>query len=106
MKLGIVISTDDAETVWNAFRLANFSIKEKDDVKIFLVGKAVGYEKNSSQKFDSVGQARAFVDAGGSIQACGTCMKSRHQESTNTCPTSSLKDLYKIAKESDKVVCF
>jgi hypothetical protein len=25
MKLGVVISTSDAETVWNAFRLANFS---------------------------------------------------------------------------------
>jgi hypothetical protein len=25
MKLGVVISTNDAETVWNAFRLANFS---------------------------------------------------------------------------------
>ncbi|MEW6749008.1 MAG: DsrE family protein [Candidatus Micrarchaeota archaeon] len=106
MKLGIIIITDDPETVWNAFRLANFSLKARDEVKVFLVGKAVEYEKHSTQKFDAVGQARSFVEAGGAILACGTCMESRHQEGTGICPISSLRDLYGIVKESDKVVSF
>jgi uncharacterized protein involved in oxidation of intracellular sulfur len=53
-----------------------------------------------------VGEAERFVEAGGSILACGTCMKARGQESTNICPISSMKDLHEIIKESDKVVSF
>jgi uncharacterized protein involved in oxidation of intracellular sulfur len=37
MKLGIVIYSDHPETVWNAFRLANFSLNKKDQVKVFLM---------------------------------------------------------------------
>jgi peroxiredoxin family protein len=37
MKLGIVIYSDHPETVWNAFRLANFSLNKKDQVKIFFI---------------------------------------------------------------------
>ena len=35
MKLGIVIHSDHPETVWNAFRLANFSLK-KNDVDMYF----------------------------------------------------------------------
>jgi uncharacterized protein involved in oxidation of intracellular sulfur len=35
MKIGIIISSNDSETVWNAFRYGNFSLKEKDEVKVF-----------------------------------------------------------------------
>jgi len=30
MKLGIVLSTNDAETCWNALRFANFALKQRD----------------------------------------------------------------------------
>ena len=42
----------------------------------------------------------------GEIRACGTCMKSRQMDSRDTCPLSSMKDLYQIVKESDKVLAF
>ncbi len=38
MKLGIVIGQANSETVWNAFRFANFALGQGDEVKIFLVG--------------------------------------------------------------------
>jgi len=44
MKLGIVIYSNDPETVWNAFRLGVFSLKEKDTVKVFLLAKGVECE--------------------------------------------------------------
>lgn len=106
MQLGIVISTNDAETVWNAFRLANFSKKEGEAVRIFLVGKAVEYEQYSEAKFPSKDEAQKFVGSGGEILACGTCMKSRNQSSAPLCPIASLKDLYAIIKESDRVISF
>ena len=46
------------------------------------------------------------MQSGGKIYACGTCIKSREQKETNLCPVSSMKDLYEIVKESDKVVTF
>ena len=107
MKLGIIISQINTETVWNTLRLANFSIKQGDIVTIFLVAEGVEYEKNSSEKFNITEQVAEFLKSDNAkILACGTCLKSRNQEATNTCPMSSMKDLYELVKESDKVLTF
>lgn len=45
MNLGIIIYSSDAETVWNAFRLGVFSLKEGDKVKTFLLANGVEWEK-------------------------------------------------------------
>jgi len=106
MKTGIIIYSNDAETVWNAFRFANFSLKEGDTVKIFLLAKGVEYEKLDSEKFDIKKQAKSFLKNNGKTFACGTCLKSRESEGSQMCPLSTMKDLYDIVKESDKVVSF
>jgi len=106
MKLGIIITGSDAETVWNAFRFANFSLKEGDTVKIFLLAKGVEYEKLDSEKFNIKEQTKSFLDKKGEIFACGTCLKSRKAESSETCPLSTMNDLYALVKESDKVLSF
>jgi uncharacterized protein involved in oxidation of intracellular sulfur len=74
MKLGSLISQTDPETVFNALRLANYSLKQGDTVRIFL--------------------------------ACGTCLKLRESEGWEICPLSTLKDLYEIARDSDRLVTF
>lgn len=51
-------------------------------------------------EYQSIGQG------GGKILACGTCIKSRNQEGTEMCPLNTMKDMYEIIKESDKVVTF
>ena len=106
MKTGIIIYSNDAETVWNAFRFANFSLKEGDTVKIFLLAKGAEYEKLDSEKFDIKKQAKLFLEDNGKIFACGTCLKSRESEGSQMCPLSTMKDLYELVKESDKVVSF
>lgn len=106
MKIGVVISTEDAETCWNALRYANFSLGQKDEVKIFFMGKGVEYQKISTEKFNTVEQAEKFMRAGGKIYACGSCIKSREQEGTEMCPISTMKDMCDIVKESDRVVTF
>ena len=106
MKLGIIITGSDAETVWNAFRFANFSLKEGDTVKIFLLAKGVEYEKLDSEKFNIKEQTKFFLDKNGQIFACGSCLKSRGSEGSETCPMSTMKDLYELVKESDKVISF
>ena len=107
MKLLIVISRTDAESVWNAFRLGNFSVDQGDKVKIFLMGQGVEYQKSSNDKFDIVEQTKKFlVSENANILACGTCMKARAMESAETCPISTLNDLYETVKESDKILTF
>lgn len=106
MKLGIIIYSNDAETVWNALRFANFSLKEGDNVRIFLLAKGVEYETLDSEKFNIKEQTKSFLEKNGKIFACGTCLKSRESEGSETCPMSTMKDLYELIKESDKVLSF
>jgi len=41
MKIGIVVYSNESETVWNAFRFANFALKGGEEVKVFLPGKGL-----------------------------------------------------------------
>ncbi len=105
MKIGIVISSNDPETVWNAFRFANFSAEAGESVKVFLIGKGVEAERIESERFDVKEQMRKFIENGGQIYACGTCLRMRDME-LDICPISTMKDLYEIVKESDRVLTF
>jgi uncharacterized protein involved in oxidation of intracellular sulfur len=80
MKLGFVIYSNDAETVWNAFRLGVFALKKGDTVNAFLLGKGVECETVDTEKFTVTDQMKTFVAAGGKILACGTCLKIRQSE--------------------------
>lgn len=106
MKLGIVISTDDPEVIWNAFRLGNFAIKEGDVVNVFLLAKGVECESLDTEKFKIKEQMQALVDNGGKILACGTCLKIRQSEGSDVCPMSTMKDLYELVRDNDKVLSF
>ena len=106
MKIGIVIYSDDPETVWNAFRFGNFALKKGDKTKVFLMGKGVECESLSTEKFNTTEQIQSFIDNGGEIFACGSCLKIRHYEGSQTCTFSNMETFYRIVKESDKIVTF
>jgi uncharacterized protein involved in oxidation of intracellular sulfur len=106
MKLGIIIYSNDTETVWNAFRLGVFSLKQKDEVRVFLLGKGVECESIDTEKFKVTEQIKQFIDSGGCILSCGSCLKVRNSQGSETCPLSTMKDLYDMIKESDKVLTF
>jgi len=106
MKLGIVIYSNEPETVWNAFRLSVFSCKQGDTVSVFLLGMGVEAESLRSDKFDVLGLMRSFTGAGGSILACGTCLKIRQSEGSDICPVSTMQDLHALIRDSDKVLSF
>ena len=107
MKLGIVLSSSRAEANWNALRLANLALEKGDEVKIFLVGEGVEYEKTSSEKFNITEQLQKIVKhKTAEILACGTCLKLRQQEGTETCPVSTLKDFYRVVEWAEKLLTF
>jgi len=106
MKLGIILYSDDAETVWNAFRLGMFALESKDSVKVFLLAKGVECESLETEQFKVIEQMNAFINKGGEILACGTCLKLRQSNGTDLCPLSTMKDLYELVRDSDRVITF
>lgn len=106
MKLGIIISSNTPETVWNAFRLGVYACQQGDQVKTFLLGQGVESETLQDEKFAVPDQMQQFVDCGGEIMACGTCLKIRQSESSELCPISTMADLHQLISEADKVVTF
>jgi len=104
MKLGIVIYSNDAESVWNAFRLGIVALKNADSVKAFLIGKGVESEIIDTGKFKVTEKMQEYVDAGGEILACGTCLKIRNSGGSEMCPLSTMQDLYNLINKSDKVI--
>jgi uncharacterized protein involved in oxidation of intracellular sulfur len=61
MKILFIVSTDDAETVYNAIRLANLSVKKGDDVSLFMLGKGVLFERCSNEQFNVMEQVEQFA---------------------------------------------
>ena len=105
MDLGTIITGSDSETVWNAYRIGNHALSKGDHVRVFLLGK--GVESGAEHpKYDIKKQIARFVKNKGEILACGACMKSRKMQSSNTCPLSTMEELYQIIKKSDKVITF
>ena len=106
MKIGILLSTNDPEEVWNAFRFGNVALKENHQVRVFLVNKGVEAEDIKSERFVVKEQLQTFVENKGELYACGTCMKNRQKEESNFCPIATMKDMLEIVEWSDKLVTF
>ncbi|MBN1863766.1 MAG: DsrE family protein [Victivallales bacterium] len=104
MRLGMVISQTEPETVFNALRLALYSLEQGDSVKIFLSGKGVEIHGISDAKFDVPGICKQILDAGGEFMACGSCLKLRNSQGNEICPLSTLKDHYDLVRDSDRIV--
>jgi len=106
MKLGLVIYSTDAETLWNGFRLGVFARKAGDEVKVFLFARGVECESHTAEPFNVKQMMQTFVDEGGEILACGTCLKLRNSQGTELCPLSTMKDLYEMIQDCDKALTF
>uniref|UniRef100_A0A7C2V7G1 Sulfur reduction protein DsrE n=1 Tax=Hydrogenobacter sp. TaxID=2152829 RepID=A0A7C2V7G1_9AQUI len=104
--MGIVIYSNDPEVVWNAFRFGNFALKAGDEVKVFLLAKGVESELLDTDHFKVKEQMESFVKNGGTIFACGTCLKIRDSQRSELCPVSTMKDMYELIKESDRIITF
>ncbi len=104
--IGVVIYSNDVETVWNALRLANYSKNQGDTVHIFLLGKGVELDNLVKTDKDLKEQTDKFLDNGGTILGCGTCLRSRNNKEPQVCKFSSLADLYEIVRKNKIVLTF
>ncbi len=103
-QLGVVLETADPERAWNAFRLGNTALEAGHEVSVFLLGDGVEAEEITDDQFDVRDRMEAFVDAGGDLQACGTCLDIRNSEDSEYCPMSTMADLLEIVTASDRVL--
>ena len=106
MKIGIILETQELEKAWNAFRFAITAKKQGHETKVFLMGEAVECKGLTHEKYNVDEQLNNFVNAGGEILACGTCLKSRQLDSTEACPISTMIDCVNMVVWADKSVTF
>ncbi|MFZ1021966.1 MAG: hypothetical protein WCE82_10595 [Halobacteriota archaeon] len=65
MKIGIMVYSNDPETIWNAFRFGNYAVNEGENVRVFLLGKGVQSESLDTEQFQITQQMRSFVERRG-----------------------------------------
>jgi len=104
--IGIVIYSDDAETMWNALRFANFALSSGDTVEIFLLGKGVVMDTLAKYNPDIKDQSDIFLESGGVILGCGTCLRSRNNFDPKVCKMSSMSDLYDLVRRNKIMLTF
>ena len=111
--MGIVISSGDRETVWNALRLGVAAESKGDSVVVFVISKAVDVFMADTTKlskedsrFDIRKASIDLLTGGGDIYTCATCAKMRHTENVEMCTITSIFDLYEIVKRSKTLITF
>lgn len=104
MQLGLIIETNDAERIWNGFRLANTALDADHSVEVFLLGDGVEAPDIETETFNPSGLMRKYLNAGGTLYACGTCLDSRDLEEDDLRPRSTMADCLTIVETADEVL--
>lgn len=106
MKIGIIIETKEYEKAWNAFRFAIVAKEQGYEVKVFLMGEGVECVGLTHDKYNVDEKLNEFVDMGGTVLACGTCLRSRNMSGTESCPMSNMMTCVDMVAWADKTVTF
>ena len=104
MDLGIILETNDAERVWNAFRLANTALDADHSVEVFLLGDGVEAPDLQHEKFNPHGVMRQYTQKGGDLLACGTCLDSRDLKPDDLRPRATMNDCLQLVETAEKVL--
>lgn len=73
--IGMVIYSNDVETTWNAFRLANQAVNQGDTVQVFLLGKGVEVDNLVNENEDLKEQVDAFLEKAEKFRVAGLACK-------------------------------
>jgi predicted peroxiredoxin len=106
MKLGIILYSNDPETVFQTFRLGTAALKKGDGVSLFMLAKGVECDTLDNEKWHISEQMRDFQERGGKLMSCATCLQIRQKPEVKGCRRSSIEDLHRLIEESDKVLTF
>lgn len=70
------------------------------------MGEAVECEGLVHEKYNVDEQLTLFASIGWELLACGTCLKSRNKEGSDTCPLSTMVDCLRVVEWADKTLTF
>ena len=87
-------------------RFAVTARKKGHEVKVFLMSEGVEIEEIRHEVYDASAQIETFIELGGEMLACGTCLKSRKLEAREYCPMNTMIDCLEMVEWADKVVTF
>lgn len=106
MKLGIILYSNDPETVSQTFKLGTVALKKGDEVSLFMLAKGVECDTLDNEKWHISEQMRDFQDNGGKALSCSSCLELRQRNEAEGCTRSSVEGLYRMIHESDLVLTF
>ncbi len=106
MKLGVILESKDPETVWNALRFGVAGLGAGHTVHLFLMGGGVEITTLGNARYDVNSELTHFESAGGTVLACGTCLKNRQLTSSAACPAGTMTDCVDLVVWADKTVTF
>jgi uncharacterized protein involved in oxidation of intracellular sulfur len=104
MQLGLVVETNDPERIWNGFRLANTALDAGHTVEVFLLGDGVEAPDLDHEKFNPSGVMRKFLNEGGTLVACGTCLDSRDLDENDLRPRGTMTDCLSVVEDADNTL--
>ena len=106
MKFLLIVNTSEPETVWNALRLGSTALGRADEVSLFLLGPGVEIESIGAERFDVPERLAHFLERGGQVLSCGTCLLHRGLDEAEGCPISTMDELVGLSEDADRVLTF
>lgn len=111
MHIVVIITSNEVEKVWNAFRFSNTSLSFENRVDVFLLGQGVEAATISTTQYDMQEQIDIFLENGGNLIGCSVCCESRKEKipfllEVLKCELGSMQTLYSLVAVADKVLTF
>jgi uncharacterized protein involved in oxidation of intracellular sulfur len=103
------------DVTWNALRLAYNLLKDKQDIRIFLMNDSVDLARDICKKPESYDQdlvemLKGLIANGAIVKVCGTCMARcgifKNEPYYHGASKSTMQDLTDWVIDSDKVLTF
>ena len=106
VKFLLIVNTCEPETVWNALRLGATALGHAHEVNVFLLGPGVEIESIGAERFDVPERLAHFLDQGGKVLSCGTCLHHRGLDEAEGCPISTMDELVALSEDANRIMTF
>ncbi len=107
MKIGVLITTNDIEKSWNAFRYMNVALEMGHEVTALMMDAGVECEFMEHEFFNISEQIKNFVQNNGQLFSCGTCLQFRKlREKVHISEVTTMIKAVKMTEENDKMITF
>ncbi|WP_456464815.1 DsrE family protein [Desulfurobacterium sp.] len=90
----------------SAMKFANIAVDAGNEVKVFFLGEYFDTKIINAEEVNLKERMESFLEKGGQLYTCGTCIVIEKYVDTGACPLSTMEDLYEIVEWADKIIHF